>query len=107
MCNLTLALLLNSLLFLRQGLQQDATLDEGVGYSVKHTVHIASALRSAVEFCQLHKLIDGHAYRYVGERHHLGNGNLHYHHVHESQAAEIPVPRSLVHVALELVGLEN
>ena len=53
---------------------------------VEHAVNVATTSRCRVELGQLHILVNGHAYRYVRECEHLGDGDLHDHHIHVCQS---------------------
>ena len=82
-------------------------MDEMASNSVEHTVDVTSALGRAVYLGQIHIFVDGDADGDVGERHHLGQCNLHNHHVHIGQSREVPVAACLGHVALILVGIQD
>ena len=87
--------------------QHSSTVDETMSDGVQHSVHIATTSWSAVQLGKFNELVYRHADRDVRECHHLGYGNLHDDHVHVSQAREIPVARSIAHISLILLTIQD
>ena len=94
-------------LALRQLLVDECARDEETADVIEHTIYITAAARSAIRLGKIHILVDSNDGWDARESHHLGNGNLHNHYVHISQASEIPVAASIADVALVGFAIEQ